>query len=151
VWTHGDLIEITPEGGVIISGRSDTTLNPGGIRIGTAELYRAVEPIPQITDVIACDRRAGDDTEIVLFVQLAEDVELDDDLRATIRDAIRKANTPRHVPKHIVAVPAIPYTRSGKKTEKAVRELLRGEEPTNVSALADPSALDAYREVTFPD
>ena len=151
VWTHGDLIEITPEGGVIISGRSDTTLNPGGIRIGTAELYRAVEPLPQIADAIAADRQAGDDTEIVLFVQLAEGVELDDNLRATIRDAIRQANTPRHVPRHIVAVPAIPYTRSGKKTEKAIRQLLRDEEPDNVSALADPAALDAYREVRFTD
>jgi acetoacetyl-CoA synthetase len=151
VWTHGDLIEIRPEGGVIITGRSDTTLNPGGIRIGTAELYRAVEPLPQIADVIACDREAGGDTEIVLFVQLAEGVDLDDDLRATIRDAIRDANTPRHVPKHIIAVPAVPYTRSGKKTEKAVRQLMRGQEPTNESALADPSALDAYRQVTFAD
>jgi acetoacetyl-CoA synthetase len=149
VWTHGDLIEIRPEGGVIISGRSDTTLNPGGIRIGTAELYRAVEPLPQIIDVIACDRETDGDTEIVLFVQLAEGADLDDELRATIRDAIREANTPRHVPKHILAVPAIPYTRSGKKTEKAVRQLLRGQEPTNRSALADPSALDPYRQVTF--
>jgi hypothetical protein len=121
VWTHGDLIEITPEGGVIISGRSDTTLNPGGVRIGTAELYRAVEPLPEVEDVIACDRQSDGDTEIVLFVQLAEGADLTDDLRATIRDAIRQANTPRHVPRHIVAVSAIPYTRSGKKTEKAVR------------------------------
>jgi acetoacetyl-CoA synthetase len=149
VWTHGDLIEIRPEGGVIISGRSDTTLNPGGIRIGTAELYRAIEPLPQIADVIACDRETDGDTEIVLFVQLAEGVDLDDELRATIRDAIRRANTPRHVPRHIIAVPAIPYTRSGKKTEKAVRQLLRGQEPSNVSALADSSALDSYRHVTF--
>jgi acetoacetyl-CoA synthetase len=126
-------------------------LNPGGIRIGTAELYRAVEPLPQIADAIAADLPAGDDTEIVLFVQLAEGAELDDGLRATIRDAIRQANTPRHVPKHIVAVPAIPYTRSGKKTEKAIRQLLRGEEPDNVSALAHPAALDAYREATFTD
>jgi acetoacetyl-CoA synthetase len=151
VWTHGDLIEIRPEGGVVISGRSDTTLNPGGIRIGTAELYRAVEPLPQVDDAIACDRQTDGDTEIVLFVQLAEGVELTDDLRASIRDAIREANTPRHVPNHIISVPAIPYTRSGKKTEKAVRQLLRGEEPGNISALADPSALDPYRDVTFAD
>jgi acetoacetyl-CoA synthetase len=151
VWTHGDLIEIRPEGGVVISGRSDTTLNPGGVRIGTAELYRAVEPLDQITDAIACDREIDGDTEIVLFVQLEEGAELDDELRQTIRDAIKRANTPRHVPAHIVAVPAIPYTRSGKKTEKAVRQLLKGEEPTNVAALADPHALDPYREVEFND
>jgi acetoacetyl-CoA synthetase len=151
VWTHGDLIEIRPEGGVVISGRSDTTLNPGGVRIGTAELYRAVEPLDRIADAIACDRETDGDTEIVLFVQLAEGAELDDELRQTIRDAIKRANTPRHVPAHIIAVPAIPYTRSGKKTEKAVRQLLRGEEPTNVTALADPHALDPYRDVRFSD
>ena len=150
VWTHGDQIEIRPEGGVVISGRSDTTLNPGGIRIGTAELYRAVEPLEQVEDAIASDRQTEGDTEIVLFVQLVDGAELDDDLRETIRDAIKRANTPRHVPAHIIAVPAIPYTRSGKKTEKAVRQLLRGEEPANESALANPESLDAYREVSFP-
>jgi acetoacetyl-CoA synthetase len=149
VWTHGDLIEVRRHGGVVISGRSDTTLNPGGVRIGTAELYRAVEPLPQVEDAIACDRATDDDTEIVLFVQLVEGTKLDDELRATIRDAIKRANTPRHVPAHVVAVPAIPYTRSGKKVEKAIRQLLRGEEPANVSALANPEALDAYRQVTF--
>jgi acetoacetyl-CoA synthetase len=149
VWTHGDLIEIRRHGGVVISGRSDTTLNPGGVRIGTAELYRAVEPLPQVEDAIACDRKTDGDTEIVLFVQLVEGAELDDELRQTIKDVIKRANTPRHVPAHVIAVPAIPYTRSGKKTEKAVGQLLRGEEPANVSALANPDALDAYRQVTF--
>jgi acetoacetyl-CoA synthetase len=150
VWTHGDYIEIRPEGGVVIYGRSDTTLNPGGVRIGTAELYRAVEPLDEIVDVLAVDRPTDGDTEIVLFVQLAEGVALDDDLRSTIRAVIREANTPRHVPKHIVAVDSIPYTRSGKKTEKAVRQLLRGQEPGNEHALVNPEALDDFRGVSFP-
>ncbi|MEX2419888.1 MAG: acetoacetate--CoA ligase, partial [Acidimicrobiia bacterium] len=120
VWTHGDFIEIRPEGGVIIYGRSDTTLNPGGVRIGTAEIYRAIEPLTEVIDSIAVGRDAGGDVEVVLFVLLAEGRQLDDGLRNRIIDRIRTMTTPRHVPRQIIQVDDIPYTISGKKVEKAV-------------------------------
>ncbi len=151
VWTHGDLVEIRPEGGVIIYGRSDTTLNPGGVRIGTAEIYRAIEPIGEIVDCLVTDRPANGDVEIVLFVKLAHGVELDDELRQRIRDLIRTNNTPRHVPKHVIAVSDIPYTLSGKKVEKAVAKILRGEEVKNRDALTNPETLDEYAEVSFEE
>jgi acetoacetyl-CoA synthetase len=147
VWTHGDFIEIRPEGGVIIYGRSDTTLNPGGVRIGTAEIYRAIEPIAEVVDSIAVGRDAGGDVEVVLFVLLAEGHMLDDGLRKRIIDRIRTMTTPRHVPRQIIQVDDIPYTISGKKVEKAVRQVLAGEPTTNRDALANPEALDAFEEI----
>jgi len=144
VWTHGDFIEIRPEGGVVIYGRSDTTLNPGGVRIGTAELYRAIEPMPEITDSIAVGREVGGDVEVVLFVVPAAGVTLDDALRHRIEDRIRAMTSPRHVPKRIIAVTEVPYTISGKKVEKAVRLAVAGEPVTNRDALANPAALDQY-------
>src|SRR5690606_25834467 len=131
VWTHGDYIEIRPEGGVIIYGRSDTTLNPGGVRIGTAEIYRAIEGMDELVDAIVVGRDHDGDVEVVLCVRLADGVELDDDLEQRIRQRIREATTPRHVPRWIKAVPDIPYTLSGKKVEKAVRRTIAGEPVDN--------------------
>jgi acetoacetyl-CoA synthetase len=144
VWTHGDFIEIREHGGVVIYGRSDTTLNPGGVRIGTAEIYRAIEGLPELVDAIVVGRRVPGDVEVVLCCTLAEGAVLDDDLRTRIRDRIRAETTPRHVPRHIAAVPDIPYTISGKKVEKAVRQVLDGEEVKNRDALANPEALDHF-------
>ncbi len=151
VWTHGDLVEIRPEHGVIIYGRSDTTLNPGGVRIGTGEIYRAIEPMPEIVDSLVVDHPVGGDVEVVLFVKLTEGIELDDGLRERIRSEIRTKNTPRHVPARILAVSEVPYTLSGKKVEQAVRKLLAGEEVKNRDALANPASLDEYAELMLSD
>jgi acetoacetyl-CoA synthetase len=150
VWTHGDVIEIRPEGGVIIYGRSDTTLNPGGVRIGTAEIYRALEGCQEVTDAVVVGRPVGGDVEVVLCVQLAEGVELDEDLTRVIRGTIRDRTSPRHVPHHVFAVPVIPYTISGKKVEKAVLSVIQGKPVSNRDALANPESLDAYATLPFP-
>ena len=144
VWTHGDFIEVRPEGGVVIYGRSDTTLNPGGVRIGTAEIYRAVEGMPEVADSIAVAHDSGSDVEVVLFVVPAPGVHLDDDLVARIKERIRTQTSPRHVPRKVLAVRAVPYTMSGKKVEKAVRATVAGETVTDRSALVNPEALDEY-------
>jgi acetoacetyl-CoA synthetase len=149
VWTHGDFIEIRPEGGVIIYGRSDTTLNPGGVRIGTAEIYRAIETMPEILDSVVIGRPVDGDTEIVLFVKLAPGHALDDTLEGHIRDVIRTQTTPRHVPRRIAAVADIPYTISGKKVEKAVLSAVSGDPVRNRDALANPDALDEYARIRF--
>ncbi|WP_370325248.1 acetoacetate--CoA ligase [Euzebya sp.] len=145
VWTHGDFIELRPEGGVVIHGRSDTTLNPGGVRIGTAEIYRAIDGVEEVVDSIVVGREHDGDTEVVLCVQLAEGIALTDELRQRLASRIRQATTPRHVPRHIHAVPAIPYTLSGKKVEKAVRTVLSGGAVDNADALANPESLDGFR------
>ena len=150
VWTHGDFIEIRPEGGVIIYGRSDTTLNPGGVRIGTAEIYRALAAVPEVVDAVVVDRPANGDTEVVLCVVLAEGCALDEGLVARIRTTIREATTPRHVPNHVLAVSEVPYTISGKKVEKAVRSAIVGEPVANRDALANPGALDEYARLPLP-
>lgn len=147
VWTHGDFIEIRPEGGLVIYGRSDTTLNPGGVRIGTAEIYRAIEPMDEVVDAIAVGRDTDGDVEVVLFVVLAEGVALDDGLKSRISDRIRTMTSPRHVPRRIVQVNDIPYTISGKKVEKAVRLVLAGEPVTNRDALMNPEALDGFEAI----
>ncbi|MEE8498602.1 MAG: acetoacetate--CoA ligase [Acidimicrobiia bacterium] len=144
VWTHGDFIEIRPEGGVVIYGRSDTTLNPGGVRIGTAEIYRAIETMPEIEDSIVVGRDTEGDVEVLLFVVLAPGTNLDDGLQDAIKSRIRHETSPRHVPRHIARVSAIPYTLSGKKVEKAVRAIVNGEEVTNRDALADPEVLEEF-------
>ncbi len=144
VWTHGDFIEIREHGGVVIYGRSDTTLNPGGVRIGTAEIYRAIEGLPEVVDSIVVGRRVEGDVEVVLCCVLAEGAVLDEDLIKRIKERIRTETTPRHVPRHIYAVPEIPYTISGKKVELAVRQVLDGEDVVNRDALANPDALDAF-------
>jgi acetoacetyl-CoA synthetase len=147
VWTHGDFIEITADGGVIIYGRSDTTLNPGGVRIGTAEIYRAIEPLPEISDSIAVGHDTDGDTEVILFVVAAPGVTVDDRLVDHIKATIREQTSPRHVPRRVIPVDAIPYTLSGKKVEKAVRLVLAGERVSNRDALANPEALDQFEGI----
>ena len=144
-WHQGDFAAWTEHGGLVIHGRSDATLNPGGVRIGTAEIYRQVEQVPEVAEAIAVGQDHEGDTRIVLFVVLREGEVLDDDLRDRIRRRIRENTTPRHVPAKVVAVPEIPRTRSGKITELAVRAVIHGEEVRNVEALANPEALDHYR------
>ncbi|MGH8929648.1 MAG: AMP-binding enzyme, partial [Egibacteraceae bacterium] len=144
VWTHGDFIEIRPSGGVVIHGRSDTTLNPGGVRIGTAEIYRALEGLDEVADAIVVGLPVDGDVEVVLFVQLAAGIALDETLDRTIRGAIRQQASPRHVPHRVLAVPGIPYTISGKKVEKAVLAVLCGQPVSNRDALANPESLDAF-------
>ena len=144
VWQHGDYIEITEHGGVIIYGRSDATLNPGGVRIGTAEIYRQVESIPEIVDSLVVGQDWENDVRIVLFVKLREDVKLTDELVHRIKTTIRKNCTPRHVPAKCIEVADIPYTISGKKVELAVQNVLHGREVKNKDALANPEALDCY-------
>ena len=151
VWTHGDFVEIRPSGGVVIYGRSDTTLNPGGVRIGTAEIYRAVESLPEIADAVVVGRDVEGDVEVVLCVRTTEGTELDDALVARIRAHIRQQTTPRHVPDHVFAITDIPYTLSGKKVEKAVRAMIAGEPVPNRDALANPASLDEYAHLPFRD
>ena len=149
VWTHGDYVKITESGGAIISGRSDTTLNPGGVRIGTAEIYRSVENIPEISDAIVVGRPNADDVEIVLFIKLNEGIRLDSKLSDQIKTLIRLKNTPRHVPKYIFEVRDIPYTISGKKVEKAILSSILGEKIKNKDALANPESLKEYSNLQF--
>jgi acetoacetyl-CoA synthetase len=145
VWRHGDFVEITAGGGVIVYGRSDATLNPGGVRIGTAELYRQVEALPEVVDSLAVGRRKDGDVQIVLFVKLRPSQRLTPDLAEAIKRTIRRNLTPRHVPYDIVAVPDIPYTRSGKKVELAATQAVHGEAVANLAAIANPEALEAFR------
>jgi acetoacetyl-CoA synthetase len=150
VWRHGDFVTIhSATGGLTVYGRSDATLNPGGVRIGTAEIYRAVEAQPEVLDSIVVGHRvvdlhAGGDEEIVLFVVLKPGLTLDGELTARLRDAIRSQNTPRHVPKHIRQIPEVPVTINGKKVELSVAALLRGERIQNRDALANPGALAVF-------
>jgi acetoacetyl-CoA synthetase len=147
VWCHGDFAEWTRHGGIIIHGRSDATLNPGGVRIGTAEIYAQVEQIPEIVEAICIGQDWDHDVRIVLFVRLREGAALDDALCDTIRRAIRTGASPRHVPAKIVAVADIPRTRSGKITELAVRDVVHGREVKNTEALANPESLALYRDL----
>ena len=147
VWSHGDYIEITDNGGVIIYGRSDATLNPGGVRIGTAEIYRQVETIPEILDSIVVGQDFNDDVRVVLFVKLIEGTVLDEALEKRIRDTIRQNATPRHVPARIIPIADIPYTISGKKVELAVRKVIQNQAVKNKDALANPDALEFYRDL----
>ena len=148
VWRHGDFVEITERGGVIIYGRSDATLNPGGVRIGTAEIYRQVESIEEIVDSVVVGRNTPDaDVEICLFVVLRPGCTLTPDLEKKIRTRIAEGTTKRHVPKYIRQVTAIPYTISGKKVEIAVTRMIHGEPVPNRDALANPEALEQYRDL----
>jgi acetoacetyl-CoA synthetase len=147
VWAHGDFVEKRPSGGFIINGRSDTTLNPGGVRIGTAEIYRQVETIPEVLEAVCVGQDWHGDQRIVLFVKLRAGVELTGELQDTIRRRVRSGATPRHVPARIVAVPEIPRTRSGKISEVAVRDTIHGRAIANDTALANPECLEAYRNL----
>jgi acetoacetyl-CoA synthetase len=151
VWRHGDWAEITAHDGLVIHGRSDATLNPGGVRIGTAEIYRQVEQIPEVVESLVVEQTigeaAGTDSRVVLFVRLRDGVALTDTLQAAIRTRIREHTSPHHVPRVIVAVSDIPRTISGKITELAVREVIHGRPVKNVDALANPAALDLFRDL----
>jgi len=147
VWTHGDLIELTGHGGIVIYGRSDATLNPGGVRIGTAEIYRQVEQIPEVLEALAVGQQWDGDVRVVLFVRLAKGTGLDDALGAEIRRRIRNSCTPRHVPARIIAIADIPRTMNGKIAELAVREAIHGRPVKNVEALANPGSLELYRDL----
>ncbi|NVK19747.1 MAG: acetoacetate--CoA ligase [Methylocystaceae bacterium] len=145
IWCHGDFISIDKEtGGIVIYGRSDATLNPGGVRIGTAEIYRQVEALPEIQESIVIGQDWKDDVRVVLFVVMKDDHKLDEDLIKTIKTKVRTGCTPRHVPAKVVAVSDIPRTKSGKITELAVRDVVHGRAVKNKTALANPEALDLY-------
>jgi len=147
VWAHGDYAEITENGGMVIYGRSDAVLNPGGVRIGTAEIYRQVEKLDEVLESIAIGQEWDDDVRIVLFVVMREGIELDDEMKARIRSLIRQNTTPRHVPAKIVAVDDIPRTISGKIVELAVRNVVHGKPVKNTDALANPAALANFRDI----
>lgn len=147
VWTHGDWVERTVHGGFIIHGRSDATLKPGGVRIGTAEIYRQVEQVPEVLESIAIGQNWDGDQRIILFVRLRDGAALNDDLQKRIKDHIRAGASPRHVPAKILAVADIPRTKSGKITELAVRDIIHGRPVRNVEALANPQALDLYKNL----
>lgn len=145
IWCHGDFAEITEHKGLIIHGRSDATLNPGGVRIGTAEIYAQVEKIPEVLEALAIGQEWDNDVRVVLFVRLKEGVTLNDTLKKTIIAQVRSGASPRHVPAKIIAVSDIPRTKSGKITELAVREVVHGREVKNQEALANPEALALFR------
>ena len=145
VWHHGDYAAITEHDGLIIYGRSDAVLNPGGVRIGTAEIYSAVESLPQIAEALAVGQDWNGDVRVVLFVRLRGDAQLDEELRKEIRKTVRTYTSARHVPAKIIAVPDFPRTLSGKLTELAVRNVIHGLPVRNVDALANPGALEYFR------
>ena len=149
VWHHGDYGEFTEHGGVVIHGRSDAVLNRGGVRIGTAEIYRQVETIDEVLECIAIGRDVAADIEVILFVRLKAGLTFDAALEKRIKQAIRTGTSPRHVPDAIIAVPDIPRTRSGKLVELAVRDVINGREIKNVGALANPDALDYFRKLAL--
>jgi len=144
VWTHGDFVKVTSHGGVIVYGRSDATLNPGGVRIGTAEIYRQTETLPFILDSLCVGKNTNGDVDVLLFVKLKEGEELTNERKKQIKEQIKKNTTPRHVPREIHVVRDIPYTRSGKKVELAVSKIIHGKPVTNVEALANPESLQEY-------
>jgi acetoacetyl-CoA synthetase len=146
IWWHGDFIELTEHDGMVIYGRSDATLNPGGVRIGTAEIYRQVENLDEVEESIVVGQDWQGDVRVVLFVRLCEGLALDDDLVGRIKAAIRAGCTPRHVPARVLQVADIPRTKSGKIVELAVRDVIHGRAVKNVEALANPEALALYKD-----
>jgi acetoacetyl-CoA synthetase len=145
VWCHGDYAEITEHGGMKIYGRSDAVLNPGGVRIGTAEIYRQVEQLAEVAESIVVAQQWAGDVRVVLFVKLREGLSLDESLIARIKEQIRRNTTPRHVPAKILQVADIPRTRSGKLVELAVRDVVHGRPVSNIEALDNPEALECFR------
>ncbi len=144
VWTHGDFIEVTERGGLIMYGRSDATLNPGGVRIGTAEIYRVIEQIPEIADSVVIGQEWQNDIRVILFVKMKEGCDLTEALREKIKKDIRINASPRHMPAKILSVPDIPYTLNMKKVELAVQKMVHGREVKNKDALKNPEALDFF-------
>jgi acetoacetyl-CoA synthetase len=148
VWHHGDFAEWTEHGGMVIHGRSDATLNPGGVRIGTAEIYRQVELLEEVQEAVVIGQDWDNDVRVVLFVVLKQGFALDDPLRDRIRKQIRVGASPRHVPARIVQVADIPRSKSGKISELAVRDIVHGRDIKNREALANPEALEIYRDMS---
>ena len=146
VWRHGDWCEITPHGGIIIYGRSDAVLNPGGVRIGTAEIYRQVESLDEVLESLVIGQDWQGDVRVVLFVKLKDGLKLDEELIGRVKRRIRENTTPRHVPAKIVEVADIPRTKSGKIVELAVRDVVHGRQVKNLEALANPEALEHFRD-----
>ncbi|MBT4263373.1 MAG: acetoacetate--CoA ligase [Deltaproteobacteria bacterium] len=144
VWRHGDFIKITERNGIIVFGRSDATLNPGGVRIGTAEIYRQLDQLEEVDDSVVIGQKWKNDTRIVLFVQTTPGIELTDELKNKIRKAIRENVSPRHVPANIIQVGAIPYTYNGKKVELAVRNVVHNQPVLNKDSLQNPEVLDNF-------
>ncbi|MBU4464109.1 MAG: acetoacetate--CoA ligase [Proteobacteria bacterium] len=144
VWTHGDFIEINDHGGVVMLGRSDATLNPGGVRIGTAEIYRQIEQIEEIEDSVVVGRNQDNDVRVILFVKMAKGYELTEELIRKIKMAIRTSASPRHVPAKILTVPDIPYTHNMKKVELAVKKVIHNQPVLNKDSLRNPEALDYF-------
>jgi len=147
VWHHGDYIMINNLGGIKIFGRSDATLNPGGIRIGTAEIYRVVEKFSEVTDSLVVGQKWGDDERVILFVKLTEDISLHNEFIQKIKKTIRLECSPRHIPKKIIKITDIPYTINGKKVEIAVKKIIHGEDVPNRDALANPESLKFYQNL----
>jgi acetoacetyl-CoA synthetase len=148
IWTHGDFIKVTPRGGVIMFGRSDATLNPGGVRIGTAEIYRRLDAMPELEDAVVVGQSWNNDVRVILFVKLAQGYDLTPELEAKIRADIRANASPRHVPAKIIACPDVPYTLNMKKVELAVKKVIEGKEVKNKDALKNPEALDFFEDLT---
>ena len=148
IWTHGDFIEVTERGGLIMYGRSDATLNPGGVRIGTAEIYRILERMEEIEDSVVIGQEWLGDIRVVLFVKMKDNMELDDSLRDEIKREIRSSASPRHVPAVILTTPDIPYTLNMKKVELAVQKVVHGKEVKNKDALKNPKALDHFADIS---
>jgi len=147
IWCHGDFVTVTDRGGVVMLGRSDATLNPGGVRIGTAEIYRQLEQLPEIDDSVVVGQTWKDDVRVILFVKLASDHELTDELKAKIKQTIRTNASPRHVPAKILSTPEVPYTLNMKKVELAVKKIIEGQPVLNRDALGNPDALDYYADL----
>ena len=147
VWHHGDWVEKTKHHGLIVHGRSDATLNPGGVRIGTAEIYRQVEQVEVVEESIAVGQNWQGDVRVILFVKMKEGTELDNAIRKEIRDKVKKGASPRHVPAKIIQVEDIPRTKSGKIVEIAVRHTIHGRAVQNTEALANPEALEHYKDL----
>jgi len=146
VWTHGDYVKISHNGSVTVYGRSDATLNPGGVRIGTSEIYRQTENLDFIADALCVGKPVQGDVDVLLFLKLKPNEELTLERKKQIKEMIKKNTTPRHVPKDIIVVSDIPYTRSGKKVELAVTKILSGKPVTNVEALANPESLREFEK-----
>lgn len=145
IWRHGDYVEVNDHGGMVVYGRSDATLNPGGVRIGTAEIYRIVEGMEEVKDSLVVGQNFKGDVRVILYVVLKDGYELDKDLKVRIKNNIKEGATPRHVPKLIKEINQVPVTINGKKVELAVTKILNGEEVKNESALANPESLDQFR------
>jgi len=147
IWAHGDFATITKNNGVIIFGRSDATLNSGGVRIGTAEIYRQTEKLPQILDAVVVETTRKSESTIILFVVLKKEEKLTNDLVETIKYQLKTNASPRHIPKHIIQVDDIPRTISGKISELSVKAAIEGREIKNIDALANPDSLSIYRDL----